>query len=133
MTNDIDRYTADLTRHLRLRNVPAAEIDDAVAVVESHVGDTGESPEAAFGPARDYARTFPRTSTPPQRWRRYQVGWLVASLAAALLIYSLAAQTRGDDFVGDIDPVVGIVVGAIVLVAWAAWLLAAVTIVRRRS
>lgn len=132
MSNDLAGYTADLARRLRLRNIPAADIDDAVAVVESHVQDTGERPEVAFGRARDYARTFPRSSTPPSGWRRYQIGWLVASLAAALLIYSVAAQTRDTELVGDIDPLVGIVIGAVVLVAWAGWLLAAATIVRRR-
>lgn len=40
----------------RLRGVPGARIGDALAVVESHVAESGESAQESFGDPRAYAR-----------------------------------------------------------------------------
>src|SRR5690606_9834504 len=41
---------------LRLRSVPGEAIGDALMTVETHVAESGESAEGAFGDARAYAR-----------------------------------------------------------------------------
>ncbi|HLR95726.1 MAG TPA: hypothetical protein VK053_14465 [Jiangellaceae bacterium] len=130
-TTELSRYTTQLIRRLRWRNTPQADIDDAVAVVESHVRDTGQSPEQEFGSAREYARTFPRHDL-PEHWPRHIAALLIASLAGMLLIVAISAETRGENLVGGWDPVVGIVVSVVVLVAWAAYVIGATVVVRRR-
>lgn len=52
----------EFTLSLRYRDVPGTRIGDAVAQVESHCSDSGESPAAAFGDPRAYADSleFPR-------------------------------------------------------------------------
>src|SRR5690625_7865394 len=68
-TTELSRYTTQLIRRLRWRNTPQADIDDAVAVVESHVRDTGQSPEQEVGSAREDSRTFPPHAL-PDAWPR---------------------------------------------------------------
>lgn len=46
----------DFIVELRLRSVPGAAIGDALMTVETHVAESGESAEDAFGDARGYAR-----------------------------------------------------------------------------
>ena len=125
-------YTRALVRRLRMRNVPATTIEEAVAVVEAHVRDTGEDPRESFGPPREYARTFPRGTQPRARAGRYVLGWLVASLAGALLVHAASAAARDAELAGGVDPRAGVVTALVVLVAWTAWLLAALLHVGRR-
>ncbi|GAA1029494.1 hypothetical protein GCM10009557_18170 [Virgisporangium ochraceum] len=56
MTGDLDTYRQQLVFALRVNDVPAARIGEAVAEVESHVADTGEDPVTAFGQPAEYAR-----------------------------------------------------------------------------
>jgi hypothetical protein len=48
-------YCDDLLLALRAREVPGARIGEVLAEVQSHVAETGEQPEEAFGPPREYA------------------------------------------------------------------------------
>jgi|SRR5690625_3515448 len=130
-TTELSRYTAQLIRRLRWRHVPRADIDDAVAVVESHVRDTGQRPEQEFGSAREYAQSFPRRDV-PEHWPRHIAALVIGTLAGMLLITAISAQTRGDELPGGWDPVVGIVVSVAVLVAWVAYVIGATVVVRRR-
>lgn len=59
-------YVRDLTIWLQLRDVHGVRIGQIVAEVESHVAESGEPAEVAFGPARTYARQF---GQPRDRWR----------------------------------------------------------------
>jgi len=45
----------DLLLCLRAREVPGARIGEVLAEVQSHVAETGEAPQEAFGSPRDYA------------------------------------------------------------------------------
>ena len=60
--NDTDRDTRrwidEMVVELRLRGVGGAAIGDAVAAVESHCADSGESPSEAFGDPRAYATSL---------------------------------------------------------------------------
>jgi len=49
-------YRDQLTYHLRLRDLPGDRIGEALAEVEAHTAETGEDPQEAFGPAKQYAR-----------------------------------------------------------------------------
>ena len=55
MSTDLQSYSTRLLLALRERDVPGPRIAEALAEVESHVAETGEEPEAAFGPPREYA------------------------------------------------------------------------------
>ncbi len=55
MTTDLTSYRTRLLLALRERDVPGPQIAEALAEVESHVAETGEEPESAFGPPRQYA------------------------------------------------------------------------------
>jgi hypothetical protein len=56
MSTNLDAYRQQLLFALRLRNVPAARIGEAIAEVESHLAETGDDPVAAFGEPAEYAR-----------------------------------------------------------------------------
>lgn len=55
MKTDLQTYTEQLLLALRLHDVPGPRIAEALAEVQSHVAETGEDPEVAFGPASTYA------------------------------------------------------------------------------
>ena len=98
MNEKTDKYTAELARHLRFRGVDEKQVQEAVWSVESHTADSGTSPQQAFGSPRDYARTFtPAPTAGPGDTPLYLVGWLIGTLAGALLIICLSA--RGQEVV----------------------------------
>ena len=51
-------WREDFILELRLRGVPGALITDALAEVETHCRESGQSAATAFGPAEDYARAL---------------------------------------------------------------------------
>ncbi len=53
------KWAEDVVVELRLRGVSGRDIGDALTHVESYCQDSGESPDEAFGPAADYARSLP--------------------------------------------------------------------------
>ena len=67
MTVD-DTYQQRLILALRLKDVPGERIGEIVAEVESHVAETGEDPNDAFGPPRQYAASLGDEHRPPPRW-----------------------------------------------------------------
>lgn len=127
MNEKTDKYTAELARHLRIRGVDEKQVQEAVWTVESHTADSGASPRQAFGSPRDYARTFtPATTASPGDTPLYLAGWLIGTLAGALLIICLSA--RGQEAVlGFLSPAAGIVIASVILVAWGALVLARLT------
>ena len=50
------QWVEDFVLEQRLLGVSGARIGDALATLNEHLADTGESVESAFGPATDYAR-----------------------------------------------------------------------------
>ena len=55
MSATLDSYRRDLLAELRKRSVPNQRIAEAIAEVESHVAETGEEPQVAFGDPGTYA------------------------------------------------------------------------------
>ena len=127
MSEKTDKYTAELARHLRFRGVDEKQVQEAVWSVESHTADSGTSPQQAFGSPQDYARTFtPAPTAGPGDTPLYLVGWLIGTLAGALLIICLSA--RGQEVVlGFLPPVAGIVLASVILVAWGVLVLVRLT------
>ena len=127
MSEKTDKYTAELARHLRFRGVDEKQVQEAVWTVESHTADSGTSPRQAFGSPRDYARTFtPATTAGPGDTPLYLVGWLIGTLAGALLIISVSAQDQ-EVVLGLFPPAVGIVLASVILVAWGVLVLVRLT------
>lgn len=74
MTTDLDAYRQQLVLALRMYDVPAPRIGEAVAEVESHLADTGEDPVDAFGEPEEYARALSRSEKKSPVWTNYIVG-----------------------------------------------------------
>jgi hypothetical protein len=68
---EVESYRQALLVALRLRDVPGDRIADALAEVDSHVAETGEAPEEAFGPPKQYAAALADALDPdrPRGWR----------------------------------------------------------------
>jgi hypothetical protein len=49
-------YLDDLILELRMLDVPGEHIGQIEAEAENHLAESGQAPEVAFGPARNYAR-----------------------------------------------------------------------------
>ncbi len=54
--HDRPDYLNDLILELRMLDVPGERIGEIIAEAENHLAESGHAPEAAFGPARSYAR-----------------------------------------------------------------------------
>lgn len=83
MSTEIETYQQRLLLALRLRDVPAERIAEALAEVDSHLAETGEDPVAAFGPPKQYAAEVAQAVGPDGRGR---AGWVTredVTIAAA--------------------------------------------------
>lgn len=69
MTNTAQakKWLDEFVVELRLHNVPGAAIGDAVATVQEYCSDSGENAQAAFGDAREYARSLELAPRPLRR------------------------------------------------------------------
>ena len=90
MTTELLAYRNALLLALRLRDVPGPRIAEALAEVDSHVAETGEDPEAAFGPAATYAQQLSQAleSTTAHGWRLWLTGLTGVHALIALLSVS---------------------------------------------
>lgn len=91
----------------RLLGVPGERIGDALATVESHVAESGETALGAFGDPRSYAREMsqPAHRQSPSVDRVTVVGSVAALLAIILVPRALGAWLRGEEVsvtVGDL-------------------------------
>ena len=62
---EVRRYCDELLLALRVREVPGDRIGAVLAEVRTHLADSGERPEDAFGPADEYAVAVSTDVTPP--------------------------------------------------------------------
>ncbi|WP_432535556.1 hypothetical protein [Kineococcus arenarius] len=89
-------YYRDLAFHLRLRQLPEAEVVRVLEEVRELALTSGCAPEVEFGPAQEYAEQF------DQRERRYAWGSRVFTvcglLALAIGLTDVVAELRGEDF-----------------------------------
>lgn len=66
----IDRYCDELLLALRMKDVPGPRIGSVLAEVRAHLVDSGEEPEAAFGPPEEYAAALAAPAPPRSRAAR---------------------------------------------------------------
>lgn len=99
----------ELILELRLLDVPGDRIGDALVTVESHVVESGESAQEAFGDARTYARELapPRDGQRPARFLSpvFIVGNLLGLLGLFVTARAFAAWLEGTSVsiaVGDV-------------------------------
>jgi hypothetical protein len=95
MSTDLDSYRQALLVALRLRDVPGVRIADALAEVDSHVAESGEDPEEAFGPPGEYATRIADTLA-PERPRG-----LLAAVKEALFTWTTWAAMIGGFLLAD--------------------------------
>jgi len=116
VTTTTRKYRRDLVMWLQLRDVDGARIGQIVAEVESHVAESGESPEVAFGPAKAYAAQFGDTR---DRWKvrpRSVATTLAAAAGGWFLADGFFTMLVGEDDAG-IPAWLVMLAGALVLVA----------------
>ncbi len=126
--NELDHYRQELLLQLRLRDVPGPRIAQVLAEVDSHLAESGEVAQAAFGTPSEYAAATARAlghDGAPSRNRR-------ATVAVAVAVAALAgAWLAGDGLIAVASGANGrlglpagpsLVVGLLVLGALVAWL-----------
>ncbi|WP_298042451.1 hypothetical protein [uncultured Citricoccus sp.] len=82
-------YEHDLAFNLRQRGLPESQIVEAIEEVRTHTAATGVSAEAEFGPAEQYAESFPAVK---RRNRGQRVVAVAVLLAIAYGLASLALK-----------------------------------------
>ncbi|QFG67857.1 hypothetical protein [Ornithinimicrobium pratense] len=76
----------DFIIELRLRSLPGEAIGDALMTVESHVAESGEKAQDAFGEAKTYAREVAAATGTAAR------GWSVSAATVASTLLGLAGM-----------------------------------------
>lgn len=107
----------EMTVELRLRNVRGTAIGDAVAAVEAHLAESGETPQEAFGDPRAYARSLEFApeeivSTSRREWTRLLVPMGAGVLAVSFvepLVRALHAGTDVSVMWGELLGLIGLV------------------------
>lgn len=94
------KWIDEMVVELRLRDVRGSAIGDAVAAVEGHCAESGESAREAFGDPREYARSLavPPSqlgSTTPTEWARVLAPVLAGVVGLGLATSVAPAARRG--------------------------------------
>ncbi|QEE62028.1 hypothetical protein FVA74_10945 [Salinibacterium sp. dk2585] len=116
-------WVEDFVLELRLLDVPGTRIGDALALVESHVAESGETAQDAFGDAREYAKASARGQVPDALDFSWILGSVFGLVGMLLTIFGVQAWVF-DGGVFELS------VGTLVLVAM---VLAAVALLHFRS
>jgi hypothetical protein len=82
----------------RLRGVPGARIGEALAEVEAHCAESGETPDQAFGDPVAYAQSL-ADQLAPEVTARARLGWGRTALAAVCGIGAIVCLFNGVDAV----------------------------------
>lgn len=80
---------------LRMRGASGAATGDVLAVAEAHCADSGESPEEAFGTAREYAAAVPLPASDAPDGPRELVGAAMPTLVGLAGMLLAFAATDG--------------------------------------
>jgi hypothetical protein len=78
-------YFKALAREMRQRKLSEEQIADVLRELQSHLQETGQGPEEAFGSPKDYAARFPKGKTVSR-------GSKVGNLAAFVLVVLLGVK-----------------------------------------
>lgn len=107
-------YRQSLILALRLKDVPGDRIGEVVAEVESHVADTGQDPNDAFGSARAYAALLATGQRREPWWRLIVLTALPAGIAGWFLAQGALALLLNETYLGQtgwLSLVLGLVIG----------------------
>lgn len=80
----VEEYLKTLAHELRQRKQSEEMVHSTLQEIRSHMAESGESAEAAFGQPREYAASFPAGTTTSR-------GARVGTLAGLVVIVTLAA------------------------------------------
>jgi hypothetical protein len=81
----------------RMRDVPGERIGEALAEVEAHCAESGETPDEAFGDPVAYAQTLADQLAPEIRADGQRLGWARTAFAGMSLIGAVACLLGGAD------------------------------------
>jgi hypothetical protein len=92
-----EEYLKALAYELRLRKQSEVMVRNTLLEVSSHVAESGETGEAAFGQPREYAASFPLGGSVSKGTRAGQAaaGVLILMLATFLVLRGLAGVSFG--------------------------------------
>lgn len=81
------KWLDELSLELRLNHASGTFIGDTLATVEEYLADSGQSPEEAFGAAREYAaQLIAEGNQPGKASVRREITWSATSLLAFLVL-----------------------------------------------
>jgi hypothetical protein len=119
MTHEtVEKYSAELVKELREKEVSGRVIGDAIAQVESHIAEGGEDPTEVFGTPRAFAKQLARGRKKSIGWPLYIASAILALGGALLLLKGIFGVVRHQPLLWGIPSLVGIVVGSLAIVAW---------------
>lgn len=119
MTHEtVEKYTAELVKELREREVSGKIIGDAVAQVESHSAEGGEDPTVVFGTPREFAQQLAHGRKKSIGWPLYVASAILTLGGALLLLKGIFGVVQNQPLLWEIPPLAGIVVGSLAIVAW---------------
>lgn len=110
------KWRDELIYHLRMKDIPGDRIGDILLEVESHIGETGETPAEAFGDAKHYAATHAEATPPPPEERTTSNAGLIligvsSFVGAGLYASGAIAIGKGEDAYLGLDGWVALVLG----------------------
>ncbi|SCF28062.1 hypothetical protein GA0070216_108159 [Micromonospora matsumotoense] len=117
---DTDAYLDELRTALELRDASDHQTADIIRQTRSHLIDTGEDPYEAFGDPRDYAKQYAPHSTPVRFWALIIGSVILATTGGWLLTNGIINLVGGNTVLWGLPPVVGIIVGSLLIVTWMA-------------
>ncbi|GAA3935081.1 hypothetical protein [Microbacterium soli] len=119
MTNErASEYLDELRLSLELQDTHEDRIADVLRQVESHIADTHEDPYDSFGSPQDYAKQYAPSSAPIRFWPLVVASVLLAVAGGWFLSKGIIDLVGGRPLLWGIEPLWGVVVGALLLVAW---------------
>lgn len=113
-----DAYLDELRTALELRDASEDQIADIIRQTRSHLIDTGEDPYDAFGDPRDYAKQYAPHSTTTRFWTLVVGSVVLATAGGWLLANGIINLVGKKTILWGLDPVVGIMVGGLLIVTW---------------
>lgn len=115
-----DAYLEELQSALELRDTSENQTADVIRQAKSHLLDSGEDPYEAFGAPAEYAKQYAPRSTTARFWVLV-LGSVVLALVGGWLVangvVNVVAETT---MLWGLDPIVGIIVGALLILVWVA-------------
>lgn len=111
------KWRDDLILHLRLKNVPGDRIGDILFEIDSHLAESGETPEDAFGEPKRYAAS--RAPTRSDKDRNETKNLIIVALGSGiggfLAAFGAWGLGSGDDLFLSIPAWPGLIAGIAIL------------------